>query len=218
MNASAGTRPAIPAGSGQRRRGVLAIVLGLAWLISCNKGELIHEYQCDVSPLEALSAPVDADLRRLPVVTRFFARDGLNVSSRRPQSEGLVNWVEIDVPQRAPHRTVTAEIRVFDGGDAAKRFMGRELTVDRFQLDSRTDKYRRGVLPNGVEYGASYIHQDRADPEGCSGPMESYRSFLMFRSGTYLVLLEVIESRPQGVTADDTRYVVELLRRSHSAP
>lgn len=193
-----------------RHRGVLTAIMGVGWLLSCNRGDIIHEYQFDVAHLAALSPLQDVDLWHLPGPTRVIAKDGINTTSKMAQPDGIVDWVEVDVPQRAQFRRVTANIMVFDGVDAAKALLVWEREG---RNPSRPDKYQRGVLPNGVEYSASYIVQYRSDPEGCSTPMESYGTFLVFRSGKYLVKVDVSEDRPRGITEGDTRYVAELLVR-----
>lgn len=191
---------------------MLIALLAVGSLLSC-RGEIIHEYECDLTPLAALTTPLHVDLWHLARDTRVFAKEGMNTSSKQAQPDGIVDWVEVDVPTPAAHRSVTANIRAFDTVEAAKRHIGWELEGWR---PSRPDKYRRGVLPNGVEYSASYIVQHRADPEGCNAPMESYGAFLVFRSDRYVITVDVSEDRPRGVTAEDTSYVVGLLNRPHA--
>lgn len=183
----------------------------LALLLSCDRDDIVHPYKVDLSSLSKIDSSKSVDLRELPKPDSQLAKLGINSSSNSTQPDGVKDWIRYELPSKVPGRNVAVDLRIFIDTQRAKDFMSFD-SVSRWYRP-KVDKFSKGILPNGLEYCASYIVQHRADPEGCSRPMDSYSSFVLFRSGQYLITIDVHENtdRPLGVTAKDIEFAISLL-------
>lgn len=183
----------------------------LALLLSCDRDDIVRPYKVNISNLLKIDISKSLNLNKLPKPDSQLATHGINLSSNSTQPDGIKDWIRYELPSMIPGRNVVVDLRIFRDKKSAKEFMSFESEYRWYR--PKVEKFDKGILPNGLEYCASYIVQHRADPEGCSRPMESYSSFVIFRSERNLITIDVHENsnKPLGVAADDIEFAVSLL-------
>jgi len=122
---------------------IIGTVLLLSLSLSCDRGEIVHLYNLDVSGFSKLKTTKDIDLYRLPKPHLMIAAKGTHIASNSWQPDGIMDWVEFDMPSNTVERNVTINLRVFNNEENAKHF---------FKFDAEGRWWKPSLISTTEEY------------------------------------------------------------------